>query len=881
MRRLLPAPTLADRGLVLLVVVLSASLTVAATLTSLWLRTSADSMSRDAFTSAPHPATQLQVTYASTPARTIPGGGSAEVDAAISPDLRDVFEAPRHGVVTTEMVPKILPQQPAQPAYLSVAGIPDAGQHVEIVSGQLPRTGDPVTTLPSAVAAEYDGDPRTAVVEVALEVSASRELEMPAGTWVALSSPSYQGLQRVPTAVLHVVGTFRAADPYPSPLDDIDALRKPSISILPELNLVRATALAADEETVLQATWEDLPDIRWSFDLARAPSAAQSEPLVEEARRAELQTWPPVVDSPSVTAATGVGRIAETVVAQRTTSDGLLALVVTALAAGGLAVLLAAAVVLGGRRADVTEVVRARGAGARWLVAQRGGEALLLTAPGVVIGLGAAWLVSSGDLALRELVVAVGLAATCAALVTAAQTYRTPGGTQLRLVLRDAAQLGVVLLAGGATVLVLLDQELAPDDPVMLVTAPLLGVAAGVALMRLLQVLLGGLRVLTRRTRAATGVVSLSQSVAVARQVMLPSVALVLAASAGVLAVAVGDSLRAGADQTGWEVAGADVAVVADGLDDGVVEQLRQLPGVDLVAPVFSAESVSLDTRGGVEGVTVVGVDPATLATVGEERLRDLSLPPTVDGEVAAVASPDLVLADERASLRYALDSVELRVVDRIDRIPGVTEGESFVLVDLTDLQDAVGRPLESYPRILVQGDPDPAAVEGVVQEADPQAIVLTRDAVASDRLEAPAVSRTLTMTGTGVAVAAALALFAVLLTVGLGAPVRRRTGTVLGVLGADARQARWVGALGLLPVVAGTCVAAAGCGVVLTLVAGRGFDIAALTDTLGDLPVRPTAISTVGILAVLTLLVLLAALAALPRRSRAATLDRLDTEHR
>ena len=731
------------------------------------------------------------------------------------------------------------------------------------------------------MAAEYQGAARTAVVEVALEVSASRELEMPVGTWVTLSGPSYQGPTRVPNAVLHVVGTFRAADAYPSPVDDIDSVRKPSISILPELNLVRATALAADEETVLQAKWEDLPDLRWTFDLVASPSAAQSALLVEEARRAELQTWPPVVESPSVGASTGVGRIAQTVVAQRTTSDGLVALVVTALAAGGLAVLLAAAVVLGGRRRDVTEVVRARGASTRWLIVQRGAEALLLAAPGVAVALTWAQVASPSGLTLREVVVAVGIALACASLVTAAQTHRVPGGEQLQLVLRDAAQLGLVLLAGGATVLVLLDQELAPDDPVMLVTAPLLGVAAGVALMRLLQVLLGGLRVLTRRTRAVTGVVSLSQSVAVARQVMLPSVALVLAVSAGVLAVAVGDSLRTGAEQTGWEIVGADVAVVTDGLDDDVVDRLRQLPGVEEVAPVFSAKSVSLDTRGGVEGVTVIGVDPDALASVGEERLRDLSLPPAADGVVSVIASPDLVLADERANLRYAQDGVELQVVERIDRIPGLTQGESFVLGDLAELREAVDRPLASYPTILVRGEPDPAAVESVVSEADPGAIVLTRDALAAERLDGPVVGRTLAMTGVGVAVASVLALFAVLLTVGLGAPVRRRTGTVLGVLGADARQSRWVGALGLLPVLVGTCLAAAGCGLVLTLVAGRGFDIAALTETLGELPVRPTPVSMAVIVAALTLLVLLAALAALPRRGRTATLDRLDTEHR
>jgi hypothetical protein len=119
-----------------------------------------------------------------------------------------------------------------------------------------------------------------------------------------------------------------------------------------------------------------------------------------------------------------------------------------------------------------------------------------------------------------------------------------------------------------------------------------------------------------------------------------------------------------------------------------------------------------------------------------------------------------------------------------------------------------------------------------------------------------------------------------VLLAVGLGAPVRRRTASVLTTLGADPRQSRWAGVLGLLPVVAGTCLAAAGCGVLLSVVAGRGFDLASLTGTLATLPVRPSATSSLIVLGVLGTLVLLAAVAALPRRG-AATPDRPTTEHR
>ncbi len=866
--RFLPAPTRADRGLVLLLALLCGCLTVAATLTSLWLRTSADTMAAAAFDAAPHPATQLQVSYAATPAGRVPEDGSSRVEAAVAPALREVLGDPRHAVVTIPMVPQALPARPAEPAFLSVAGLPDRDALVDLVDGRMPEPGSPVTRLPDEVAAEYDGDPDTAVVEVLLEESAAAELEMPVGSWVVLTGSSYRGPQAEPNAVLHVVGTFAPTDDYPSPVDDVDTLREPAVSDTPELNLVRATALAADEQTVLQAQWEDEPEIRWSMDLVSTPTAAQSDVLVEEGRKATLQAWPPVVRSAPPTGATGIGPIAETVVDQRTTSDGLVALVATALAAGALVVLLAAAAVLAGRRQDVTEVVRARGAGPRWLVVQRGGEALLVALPGAAVALGLAASLSPGGLTVRDAVMALTAAAVGAALVTAAQTFRLPGGEQLQLVLRDSVQLGLVLLAGGAVALVVLGGELGPDDPVMLLTAPLLGAAAAVVTMRLLQVVLGGLRVLARRTSSALPVVSLSQAAAVTRRVMLPAAALVLAASAGVLATSVGDALRAGAEQAGWEEVGADVAVRADGLDDDVVAALRDLPGVTGVAEVFTAESVSLDTRGGVEGVTVIGVDPAVLAQVGEQRLRDLDLPAGDDGEVTAIASPDLLLDDGLATLRYAQSEVPLRVVDRVDRVPGVTTGESFVLADRTLLTEATERPLDLYTTVLLEGDPSLDAVRDVARERDPRAVVTTRASVAADRLDDQVVARTLAMTGVGVVVAAGLAVFAVLLAAGLGAPVRRRSAAVLVALGSDTRLARRSGVLGLLPVVAATCLAAAACGVLLSVVAGRGFDLAALTGTLADVPVRPSATSALLVLGGLAGLVLLAGAAALRRTS-------------
>src|SRR5688500_7598748 len=116
---------------------------------------------------------------------------------------------------------------------------------------------------------------------------------------MGLSATRFQGLDVVP-AVLHVVGTYRAAAPYPSPLDAIDTARKPTIDPTPNARSVRLTALAADEDTVFGATWESEPELRWVFDLTGPPSASEAERLVELARGVELQSWPNVAHADDV-----------------------------------------------------------------------------------------------------------------------------------------------------------------------------------------------------------------------------------------------------------------------------------------------------------------------------------------------------------------------------------------------------------------------------------------------------------------------------------------------------------------------------------------------------------------------------------------------------
>lgn len=874
-----PRPSVADRGLVLLITALCACLTVAAAGVSVWLRTSADDMAAAAFRGANPLATQLRVTYAETPDLGVPPTAADGLARSVAPRLREHLAPPRHVVGTPEFVPKALPARSGEPAYLAVAGLPDLRDQVELVDGRWPSAGSAERELRPEVAAAYDGPGTVPVMEVVLEVSAAEELDLPIGTFVELTGISYTGLSNL-NPVLRVSGTYRAARPFPSALDDLDTARKAAISVQPEFNLVRATALAADDATVLGAGWLDRPGVLWTFDLAGAPGADDLAGIVEEARRAELQAWPQVVESPDVGASTGIGDVAAAARSERVVSDGVVALVLSALAAAALAILLAAAHVLATRRAEVTEVVQARGASARWMVAFRGGEAALLAAPGLLLALGVTMLL--GGPRLRDVGVAVGAALACALLVTAAQTFtRLPGGEQVRAVARDSLQLVLVSLAVGATLLVVLGDARRPDDPVVLLLPPLLGVAAAVLLVRGLRRGLGSLRRLARRTTSASPVVSLSQAADIAGRVVVAVAALLLAASAGILALAVGDTLRSGAEQTGWEQAGADVSVTTGGLRDDTVDRLAALPGVDEVAAVFAADSISLDTRTGVEGVRLLGTDLRALSRVGDERLRALELPSTEDGAITAVASPDLSLDDEEALLRYAQDRVPVRVVQRLDRLPGLTDGESFLLVDLASLEAATDRRLDLYDVVLLGGDPDPERVAATARSVDPQAVVRTRAGVAREQLRDPAVDRTRALLPLTAGAAAVLAAFAVALVVGLGRPAGRRTAYVMTALGLHVGQRRRVLLLALLPVLVTICLAAVACGVLLTIVAGAGFDVALLTDTRAPLDVHLRGWSTLGVTGFLVLLVAAAALAGRPASTEPAGLPDLDREHR
>jgi hypothetical protein len=855
----LPRPTVADRGVVALVAVLSALIVVGAAGSATWLRHTSDDMAAEIFEGAPHPARQVQVFYNEVGDDQVPVDAGATLEQSLAPSLRAVLGPPRHTVTTTEAILEALPKQPRySPSYLSVVGIPDARSMVEMVQGRFPRPGVSTEVLPVALARSYDGPREVAVVEVALERRAAKALQTPVGTYLDLVPMRYRGVRPDERTLLRVSGVYEAAVPYPSPLDDVDNVRRPAISTLPEFTLVRAAGLAADDETVLQAAWLTEPEVRWTFDPDRIPTAEQAQAVVDDARRLAVQAWPPVVASVASTASTGLGELGSTYVTERDASNTSAALMLAALAAAALALLLAAASVLEARRREVTDVLRARGASTLRLLGIRSWEAGLVVAPGLLVtGL----LAALTPVGARDLVPAAVAAVACAFLLAAAQA--TPWRLlpeRVRLPARDALQIVVVVLAAGLSVLMTTRDRLEGTDPLLLVLPALVGVAAAVLVVRgvrLLATLLGPQA--GRSTRLAP-LVGAGQSGATAEHVMLPVVAIVLAGCSALLAGSVHDTVHRGADRAAWQAVGADALVTGGQFDPAAVQRIEQLPGVAAVAGVHELEAF-VRARVGREKVTVLAVERAALEAATAEAPIDV--PEPLPGRLDVLASADLDLEGEETTLSYAQSDVAVTVAGRVERLPGLDPGGPFVLVDVEAFRAESDRGLQRAQTLLVTGTPEPGKLRATVHEEWPSARVRSRSQVAAQVLDQPVASRVLLVAAVSLVVSVSVALLAAGLALVLGRPLRRRTLALLHALGADARQTRWVSAVELVPALAAAGIAALGSALVLLVAAVRGVDLASVAGAATALRLRMDGASwLVAVAVAAAVVVLVAALA-------------------
>lgn len=790
----------ADPWLLVVLAVLVAVTGALAAGSTAWLRVTADEMFSRLRADTPRAARMLTVRISGSwelPTYTDTELFGRKVAGWLDPPLPRAVGAPRVAVLSPQLSPQpVTPDPGIVRRHLTVASLPELPELVNWTAGRPPRPGARRQSVPAeiedALRARSTPNPRARVIEIGLTRQAAEALGMPPGTYAKIRSidGTSAGQKFTLYVMVKVTGIYEPAAPAPTRLDDVPLIREPRVTGggIPQ---IYATALAASTDTILGTHWIAGPlTTQWTFPPGAALSAANASELRKAVDRLDITadtrvdfSRPSFTGPVRVEVVTGLDELAQRFMRQRGSSDAVLLGPRVAVLACALLTLALGARVLSTRRQRATGLLRARGGSLAQLMARRGVEAALLAVLGFVAGLGAAAGIAGGLPALQDVVAAAAAAAACAVVLTAVGATPAPAsgrGERVRRIAGDACQVVVVALAAPAAWVLAGRDAVAADDPLVALTPVLVAAAAAVLGMRVVGFALAWLRRAVGAGRGLTGTLGLGRAVALTRAFALPAAGVVLAMAVGAVSVAVAGGLAADAERTARERVGADVAVRARALPGSAVDRIAQLAGVDTLAAVAKETDVSLARQ---SEVTLLVTDLDSLSRLydrgpGRNPLADLAEP-----DAAVLASPELTGS---GTLVYGGQRIEFQVSARVRALPGLTVDGQFLLVDRAVLRSAMDQP----PRadvVLVDGAVGRDAVATALRV--PTATVVSTSAMAAELADQPAVLRTVSVLRGGLLAAAVFAALGVTFAVLLTATSRRRTSSLLRVLGASRRQ--------------------------------------------------------------------------------------------
>lgn len=874
MRRFVVRSAATQAPLLLLISVLVAFTCVGTGAASTGMRATADTMFTETLARAPQTSREINISFTgirdARPAADEVGPELVELTGELQPLLGE----PRMATLGPNLlIDAVNDRVPPGSVSLTPTAFSDVEALVEFTEGRAPGPTRRIE-LPPDVAAAYDfSADRAPVVEVSLLPEAAEELDLPVGTYVVPDSAEggVVGLAEIP--VMHVVGLYEPRDDAPSVLDDASFTRAPGIGFTNDELLLRGAALVAGPE-IVPAAWPGRSTAQWTLPVEGAPAAGQADEIAAAVNRLSLTQWPfqeqdaRGATNVSVVAGTTLGDTAEAFVARWKTSDALVLLPLSGLLVAGLVSVTLAARLLARRRSRDTRTVYARGASVWQLGLTRMLEALAVVLPGVALGLLVASRLAAGTAtgALEASDVwGVGLTAAAGVTTMAVAGLLRGGDSRARTgrqAVSDATEAVVVVLAVGGVALLLTRGNLEQADPVLLLVPVLVASAATFLMLRLVRL---GLQVTKRLSARTSGLVSLvgpTRAADVSRSSVLPTLAVVLAVSVGVLAVAVTDTVSRGIADSGWQTTGADVQVRGLGFGPDTVRAVEQLAGVEAVAPTRVIDGAQISDRTGrLANARLIAVDGDAVRAVTAGTPVDLA--PPAGGGLLARASTGVVPRDGTVAVEYAGEQLTLDIAGEPRPLPGFEwAGTNSVLVGLEPLDAAMNAELRAPNTLLIAGSPDTDTLQAVVEEADPEAEIVTRAGEVAEQRDAPLTARTVDIFTLATAGAALLSLLGVLFAVAFGAPGRRRTGRTLRTLGASRRQSSLVAAVELLPTVLLASVVGGLCGGLVAWVAGSALDLRLLTGQPSRPAVWPDVASTLQVagLTVVTATVVIAA---------------------
>ncbi|MEU2199596.1 FtsX-like permease family protein [Isoptericola sp. NPDC019482] len=844
-------------------------------------------------------------------ASVVPGGGRSAADAALAdpeaepvvpPEprwdefldgmvalrdglprpLRDVLGQPSFAVSSRETVTEQVPGSGIAIPRVVLRASARMTEDLRLVEGEWPAATPVVTG--------FNGPEGDEPVQVVLSRQAADTLGWELGGTYAMD------VWKSPP--LRVVGLTEPVDPDASTWYHQPFGRKAQLGVTPSGSTIATAAVYVDPAMIGSLAFREVKTELWYPVTVEGLRSDDVATLADQVRGLTHETLTVLPGDPAtLQARTALSDVLDALMRERVTTDAILAvLVVGPLGALGAVVVLAARLVVERRRAALA-VLLARGATGARLRLLTATEGLAVSLPAAVVGVLLGLLVRPGEVTGTQLLWAAGAAlapAVAAAAVTVPRSLRgerrdLAAGTGGRW--RRTAELAVVGVAALAVVLLARRGVVGGAggggvDPLVAATPLLVAAAAALVAVRAIPLLARGLERLLSRRRDLVPFLGAARATRAPAGGVVPALALVLAVSVGASSAVLLSTVDAGVARQAHVDLGADLRVSGPALAAEDVTALRAVDGVTAVATAARATETGQlrSSDGSSRAVQVVAVDAAGLATVQAgvpEAPADVAAlaRPAADGAlpVLALRVPGVAAGETGLVLDLQDESADVVVTGATDRVPGVIDAPSTLVLDAGVLAGPLDLPTEPRTALLALDDgADPARVAGAVAHVLPGATVDDRTTVAAELLESPAARGIATGAWVSVALAGVLVALTVALTLVLAAPDRERLLAVLRSMGVRRSETRGLVAWEVAPGALGALVVGTLVGVAVPALLRARVDLTALTGG-GPQPALTAdpVLVAVGVVGFVATVVVGAALATVAGR-RGATPERL-----
>ncbi len=596
------------------------------------------------------------------------------------------------------------------PAFVRLRIQEGIADHIRYVAGRPPTSA--VTTR-NGVGPESVND--VPVYEAAISTDTARQFGIELGETVPLvGDPGDQLIGRTPGqqyAFATITGVYEAVDPGSDWWLNDPQLIHPVIRALSlEVQLLDAALLVDDGTHAALAKYASpgAQGLRYSWREFLDPERLSDRTLarlITDFHRL-LVAYPSANVTPATDTAlrTGMATMLETHQARWAAAEGIIAVMALGPALVGIATLGLIAVLAARRRQATMALARSRGASGRQVFVPAIVEGLLIAVPGAVLAAAIAVALVPEAVLSPTVVAAAAVVAIAVTVVTGTVASivrsRGPGlreddrvvgrvGTR-RVVLEG---LIVALAIGGAYLLrerglnaVSSAGAVGGFDPLIAAVPILVGVAAGIVVVRLYPIALRGVAAVARRGR---GLVLMLATRRATEGGASSAVLLVLLATATVAAFAAVslDSLDRGADVAAWQSVGGSYRLQTPNGAIPANVDASALPGVTTVAGVFEG-SVPVGRSGPQSLFAIPETGPMATALAGtpaDPQFPDGFTTPGT-GPIPVIISTELAMAPRGVKLGEEFQaSVEgfiltYRVAEVRDGFAGLPRGRPWVL---------------------------------------------------------------------------------------------------------------------------------------------------------------------------------------------------------